>query len=126
MLRSYTYPIRAAQPAEAIQLAKVHVQSWQETYAGILPQAYLDGLCWQDREPMWQAAIARPDRHAVAVYEDERAVAVAMTGPIRDVDPAIVDGELYLIYVLQSHQRRGIGRELAARCRTILARSWWH
>ena len=38
------YMISPAGPGDAAELARVHVQSWRETYADILPQACLDRL----------------------------------------------------------------------------------
>jgi len=36
--------IRKALPVNAEAVAKVHVQSWQETYRGIMEDEYLDKL----------------------------------------------------------------------------------
>lgn len=34
--------IRLAQPGDEPSIAKVHIQSWQEAYKGLVPQDYLD------------------------------------------------------------------------------------
>jgi hypothetical protein len=36
--------LRRAEPADAMEVARVHVRSWQVAYRGLLPDAYLDGL----------------------------------------------------------------------------------
>lgn len=109
-----SFAIRNPDIGQAGALAKVHVQSWQETYAGILPQAYLDRLCWQDREAMWRAAIANPDRHVAAAFDNEDVVAVSLAGPTTEFDATFAGGQIYVIYVLRSHQRHGLGRKLIA------------
>jgi GNAT superfamily N-acetyltransferase len=106
--------IRNPRIDEVSALATVHIQSWKETYAGILPAAYLDNLRWQDRLPTWRRAIADPDRHVAAAFDDDAAVAVSLAGPTTEFDSAIAGGQLYVIYVLKSHQRRGLGRRLLA------------
>ena len=35
------FNIRPATPADAAEIARVHVASWRETYAGVLPGAVL-------------------------------------------------------------------------------------
>ena len=39
--------IRAAKPADAGSLARVHVDSWRSTYTGILPDEFLAGLSYR-------------------------------------------------------------------------------
>ena len=36
--------LRPAEPDDAMEVARVHVRSWQAGYRGLLPDAYLDGL----------------------------------------------------------------------------------
>lgn len=38
------FDIRQAAVADAVMIAAVHVQSWRETYQGIVPQSHLAGL----------------------------------------------------------------------------------
>ena len=41
--------LRDAQPFDADAVARVHVQTWQVAYRGLLPDAYLDALRPEDR-----------------------------------------------------------------------------
>ncbi|MCY4370896.1 MAG: hypothetical protein OXF41_16100 [bacterium] len=54
--------IREATEADIPSLARVHVDSWRSTYAGIVPDEYLSGLSYRDRESFWEAVLttARP------------------------------------------------------------------
>ena len=36
--------IRRGRPEEAPRLAWVHLRTWQQAYAGLIPDSYLDGL----------------------------------------------------------------------------------
>ncbi len=70
----------------------------------------LDGLSWERR-------IAR-ETSGAATWVAERSreiVGFASCGPAR-ADVERLDGEVYSLYVLQKHQRRGVGRELVREC----------
>jgi ribosomal protein S18 acetylase RimI-like enzyme len=117
--------VRRAQPADAAGIARVHVDSWRTTYAGIMPAEFLAGLSYGERLwAGWLAAAAEGTR-AVCVAEDTagacahpdapRIVGFASGGePTRETQRQApeFDGELHTIYLLHSHQRRGLGRSL--------------
>jgi GNAT superfamily N-acetyltransferase len=109
--------IRPAQLADAFAIAGVHVASWREAYAGILPDDFLAGLTPEGREPMWQAILGEyRERHMVYVAERDEGgdiVGFASGGAERDGIPGY-SAELFAIYVLQSAQGKGTGRQLAA------------
>jgi len=106
--------IRAAQLADAIAIAAVHVDSWRTTYAGILPDGYLANLSYERRARLWRDILSAPsDTGFVYVAEDagRQIVGFAAGGAERSGDP-IYTGELYAIYLLDRYQRQGIGRQL--------------
>jgi hypothetical protein len=45
--------IREARIEDAAGMARVHVDSWRTTYAGIVPDAYLANLTYARRENLW-------------------------------------------------------------------------
>lgn len=100
--------IRNAATSDAAAIARVHVDSWKETYAGLLPQASLDDLGYRGRENMWKGL--DPRRTFVAA-EEGGIVGFVSVGPERNGDP-LFTGELYAIYLVRRCQGRGIGREL--------------
>ncbi|GMA50003.1 putative N-acetyltransferase YuaI [Alicyclobacillus contaminans] len=108
------YQIRKVNPTDAGAIAKVHVDSWRTTYRGIVPDDFLDGMSYAVSEARWRRISAQnaPD-YAMFVAEDEDGsiIGFANGGRERSGD-ADYDGELYAIYLLQAHQRRGIGRAL--------------
>lgn len=117
MATSEPLTIRRARAGDARGIAEVHVGAGRETYRGIVPDAYLDGLSVDEREAMWR----RLDAHAadghgfafVAVDGGGRVVGFASGGPRRD-GPEEYAGELHAIYLLREAQGRGVGRRLAA------------
>ena len=106
--------IRAANPADAAPIARVHVDSWRTTYEGIVPAGYLASLSYRDRESMWRDALTT-DRLATSIFVAETGggdvVGFASAGPEREGNPTY-RAELYAIYLLQEHQNRGLGRRL--------------
>lgn len=109
---------REAKPGDAAALGALHVASWRETYAGLLPSQLLDGLSAEARSAMWSAVLDDPATWggtAVFVAESEgRMVGFGACGDQRDeaLRKQGFDGEIGAIYVLQSHQRAGVGSAL--------------
>ncbi len=107
--------IRAATATDAADIARVHVQSWRESYTGIVPDAHLAGLDVVERTKRWldtfQTAEA-PWRAFVAVSGASGTVEGFVTlGPAREAVAGLA-GELYALYTLRSIQGTGAGRQL--------------
>ena len=102
--------IRLATLDDAPAIAAVHVTSWRETYAGIIPASYLERLDIAERQKIWTKAIEGGQPVHVAVVDDT-VVGFANGGKNRDKDTPYT-GELYAIYLLKAFQKRGIGRIL--------------
>ena len=108
--------IRAAVPADAGSIARVHIDSWQTTYEGIVPAEYLADLSYVDRELRWKRILTSDQPAAttfVAESESGDIAGFAHSGPEREGN-ATYRGELYAIYLLQEHQGRGLGRRLVS------------
>jgi ribosomal protein S18 acetylase RimI-like enzyme len=106
--------VRRATPADAGQIAQVHVLAWQETYRGILPAEFLSSLSVERREAMWVAQLGDPAL-AGGIFVAERGggevVGFSSAGPARTQGLGF-EGELYAIYLLAAYQGRGLGRAL--------------
>lgn len=106
--------IRQATLQDAPAIARVHVESWQSTYRGLIPDSYLDKLSTTARERMWTRILSATDDSSivlVAVDESGEIVGFINGGPERDNDP-IYTAELYAIYLLDSCHGHGTGRAL--------------
>ena len=96
-------------------MARVHIEMWRTAYAGIVPDEHLAGLSYERREAVWVQILSRDEPaqcNFVAETVGGEIVGFAGGGPEREGD-STYKGELYAIYLLQEHQRRGIGRRLA-------------
>jgi L-amino acid N-acyltransferase YncA len=117
--------IRPATPADAAGIARVHVASWRTTYRGILPEAMLAELSEERRAAFWGEVLVRPPAAGlvlVAEHPAEGVVGFADAGPPHE-PLAGYDAELRAIYLLEAHQRGGLGRAMArAAAAGLLAR----
>lgn len=107
-------PIRDAALTDAPAIARLHVDSWRATYRGLMPDHLLAGLSYAGRERqwVWTTSAAGNGQGCVVVAEEARAgiVGFASGGRCRDDWP--YDGELFTIYLAETHQGRGLGRAL--------------
>ncbi len=108
--------IRSAKVSDAAAIARVDVDSWRTTYAGIVPDHYLDDLSYEQREEVWERQLVQSENTTfVCIAEDttEPVVGFPSVGPERSGESSH-KGKLYAIYILDSHQRQGIGRRLVS------------
>lgn len=108
--------VRPATPADAPAMARVHVQSWRETYRDLMRSEVLDDPDLPaSRERFWTAALTDPrwaaNRVAVAEDADGEIVGIAMSGPPLDAD-ASWDQYLYVLYLLAGEHGSGAGEAL--------------
>jgi ribosomal protein S18 acetylase RimI-like enzyme len=106
--------IRPATPADAIDIAYVHVDTWQNAYRGMIPDGYLDNLSLARRGNYWREVLSNPANPSlINVAEDDtgKVVGFVAGGPPQSEQPGY-EGELYAIYVLKEQQGKGIGRQL--------------
>jgi len=111
--------LREAQPADAGEVAAVHVRSWQVGYQALLPAAYLDTLQPHDRARHYTFGDPDPLQPATIVaVEGDTICGFATTGPSRQ-DGDI--GELLALYVDPDRWGLGIGRSLLTDARARMA-----
>lgn len=101
--------IRAACKNDIEGIAKVHVDSWQETYKGIIPDQFLESLTYESREKGWEELIADP-RQEILVVENNAGEIVGFVSGVMQEDKRA--GELKAIYLLKEEHGKGIGRQL--------------
>ncbi|GGG25387.1 N-acetyltransferase [Caldovatus sediminis] len=132
-----TICIRRARPADAAAIGAVHAETWRNTYAGVLPDAYLAALCARRLGCAYERAILdRADGHAVFVavasgaaggQGGEPPAVVGFASGGRSRRPALAEGEIETLYLLEDFRERGAGRRLmramAAHLKAIGCRS---
>jgi GNAT superfamily N-acetyltransferase len=109
------FTIREAHFTDAAGIARVHVNTWRSTYAGIVPAKHLAGLSYKRSERNHAKQLKKPwpgSKTFVADAGDAGGiVGFAVGGHERDDHP-VYKGELFAIYVTAQYQRWGIGRKL--------------
>ena len=105
--------IRRARPDDAAAIGAIHRISWQDSYAGILPDAYLTGLDQRRLAAGYLRGLLRRgggEATFVACIPDGTAVGFASAGRARRI--GIAEGEVETLYILPDWQDQGIGRRL--------------
>ncbi|WP_169055378.1 GNAT family N-acetyltransferase [Rhizobium sp. P44RR-XXIV] len=107
--------IRSAVDDDLPGIARVVVDAWRATFAGLLPADFLEGMSQSRQEQRHRRYLDHPDVvYYVAEDENGGVVGFASGGPSRHPDfPQ--EAEIYALYLLPAHQRRKIGSALFAK-----------
>jgi ribosomal protein S18 acetylase RimI-like enzyme len=108
--------IRRGGPADALDIATMHVRAWRAAYQGIVPDDVLAELSIPDRAERWREQLAddsEQQRTFVAEHEG-MVMGFVASGPSRDPFADTRGGEVYAIYVDPDSWGRGIGSSLLA------------
>lgn len=118
--------IRTAQIEDVSGIVHVHVETWRRAYFGLVPEdfltAMLNHLGSEKRSEFWRQQITHADGRSLVALENESIIGWVQGGKSRDQDSQDAS-EIYAIYILPSHWRRGVGRELMARVHEDLPES---
>jgi len=122
--KNHHVEVRLATASDVDAIAEVHVRSWQETYVGQVPQAYLDTLSIEQRREAWTTIHADtrwPSTGIFVLGADRVVVGFAHVCPSRDTDAPQNIGEVTSIYIRRSYWGRGGGRALMTAALSTLA-----
>jgi GNAT superfamily N-acetyltransferase len=101
--------LRRPEPEDIGLLAQLHVQTWAETYVGLLPEAEIARHNLAFRKAQWARVLAA-DLNRICYAPG---YGFAVMGPQRNVARAGEwPDELYSLYLIQVAQGRGLGRAL--------------
>jgi GNAT superfamily N-acetyltransferase len=107
---------REAQHSDAEAIARLHANSWRQTYRGMMPDTFLDGDVVADRLQLWHDRLAhdrlthdRPEQF-VCLAEDG-ANLVGFICAIGNEDP-VWGSYIENMHVAQAYKRQGIGTGL--------------
>ena len=112
--------IRRASRHDAAAIGRVHVETWQATYAGLLPDSMLVAMSDVRQSAWWSQLLQDPAEARGVFVADDRDMGVVgfgSCGPVRD-PPEGLDGtetrvgEVYTLYVEPDFQNQGLGRRL--------------
>ncbi len=121
--------IRPATTEDSTGIAKVHVDTWRTTYAGIIPEGHFNGLSYESRQQMFQEKLLNPKPRwhlLVAVDSANQVVGFVGGGVNRSHKDYPFAGEIYAIYLRQHLQGQGIGGRLFSAASQRLSQDGFH
>ncbi len=105
-----TLRIRAGVPADCEAIARLHAESWRESYRGMMPDAYLDGPVFEDRLAHWRDILDQARADATLLIAEMQG---AFTGFFYSCPDADADWEkLDNLHVVGARRSGGIGARL--------------
>lgn len=116
--------IRRARPQDALRIAEIRVESWQQTYKGLIPDNYLNNMRVEDSAVMWEKVLeAASDAACTFVLEVNGDICGFASGITLAESKEGFDAELTGVYVLPQVQRSGVGRRLVSKVAATLAQA---
>ena len=112
--------IRRALPPDAPGIARVHVESWRSTYVGLVPDDFLASYDYGERARARRDLLTDESRVTYVAESRKDGIVGFLSGGPKRMDDMTYAGELYAIYLLEQHQRQGIGRRLVTKLCTWL------
>jgi RimJ/RimL family protein N-acetyltransferase len=102
--------IRPATPADAPDMANVHMRSWEVAYKDIIPAEYIKEKN-ATRPAMWQNSLAEGKYPHMVIQQNGKTVGNICVAPPQDDDVDDSVYELHGIYLHPDWYRRGIGTQ---------------
>ncbi len=106
------FHIRAAVIEDALAIASVQYFGWQQTYHGIINQAYLDSLSIEKGFDFTKRLLASTQPVTIVMENTAGAVIGYISGGKNRVAELPCDGEIYALYVLKQYHGHGLGKQL--------------
>ena len=104
--------VRPARLEDAKAIARIEVDTWRSTYAGLLPDRVLLNMSERRQTSSWASFLRhRPDDVWVAQQANGGVIGFGNCGTQRDSTIRFA-GEIYTLYVAPDHQGQGLGRGL--------------
>lgn len=104
--------LRPATAADAELIASIHSASWQATYRGLLPDAFLDGEVTRERAAYWQARLNAPGAERRSVVIAEHAGEPIGFACVERQPESLWGVLLDNLHALPGHQGIGVGKLL--------------
>lgn len=101
-------------------IASVQVRSWQAAYAGVVPQAFLDGMSVEDRARRWQDIVHKNESQTVVALAGQDVLGFVSFGRCRDDGAPADRGEIWALYADPAAWGRGVGHALTREAVRVL------
>lgn len=110
------FTLRPPDLSDADALANLHVTTWREAYAHLLPQDFFTPEYVRGRHDLWRRILQAPrPEFAIQLAEaDGEPIGFAWVGPAvaADAETAPRERQLYAIYVRAAHHGENVGQSL--------------
>lgn len=102
--------IRRAGKDDLEAIVQIYVNNWKSTYAGMLPQEFLEGMTVQNKIEMW-TKFAVYDKNLLFIYEGDDG---SICGFVALEPESKIENCIYLtsLHTDESYRGQGIGTEL--------------
>jgi len=106
--------VREGKPGDAFGIAKVHVDSWQYAYRGLVKEEFLNNLSYEKTVQTWEKFFAQKkgDAFIFVASDSEKGLVGFISGGVSRDQEFSYEGEIYAIYVAPDWQGKGIGKRL--------------
>jgi ribosomal protein S18 acetylase RimI-like enzyme len=116
MDRDTTFHARQAAPDDVAAIARIEVETWRATYAGMLPDRVLVGMSERRQKGAWSGLVRYRPGDVIVVEQGDAGpnsgiVGFGNCGAQRDGTLPYA-GEIFTLYVTPDAQNQGVGRQL--------------
>lgn len=113
--------LRLATAADVPIIARVHLDSWHATYRGLVSESFLQTRTLEQTGERWRDFLATTNSETYLVQSGGENAGILTLGGARDADvDAARTGEIWGLYLLPGHWRKGIGRQVLAEAARML------
>ena len=104
--------IREAILKDSKGISKVIVDTWRSTYKNIMPQEFLNNMSYEKAEKIFEDALINKNRIILVVENSSEEIIGIIQGGKEREGYEEYQGEIYAIYVMKEHQKKGLGKKL--------------
>jgi ribosomal protein S18 acetylase RimI-like enzyme len=113
-----TLTIRPLTLADVAAAASLHIETWRDTYRGLMPDSKLDALNLQEYEARWKRILGQKDSSInplnLGAFQGNTLLGFAAAG--RPRESWGYDSELWVINIPKRFQKMGVGKALLKAC----------
>lgn len=113
------YIIRKASMDDVNDIARIHVNSWQEAYKGLMPQRFIESYTFDKRHKLWTNIIERELAAVFVAVSHDECLGFLCVGQLKFMEDTQTY-ELSSIYINSSYIGVGIGQSLYKECEKYL------